>query len=807
MRQDLRYAWRALGRDRGFAATAILTLALGIAANTAIFSVINSVLLRPLPYKEPERLVVIREILGPLKHLYPVLPANAGHMLEWRKQCSSCEQIAAIRSIQFNLTGAGEPELVGGARVSANLFTLLGIVPQQGRVFVEEEDRRGNDRVAILTDSLWKRRFSSDASLVGRTISLDGHPYVVVGILPPDFRFPRHEQLGALSTLAARTDVFKPLGLEPWEISSPGDYNYAVIARLKPGATPERAQAEIDTAQTSIGARFQYDLRASLVPLQEQMVGNTRRGLVVLLAAVGAVLLIICLNLANLLLARSASRSREAAIRAALGASRARLVRQLMTESLLIAAAGGFLGLLLAYGGLDLLVRSAPIDLPRLEEIRPDARVLGFCLSLAVLTAGLFGFLPAWRLARAEPVEALKAGSHTTTAGARSADLRSTLIGVEVGCGAVLLVTAGLLMSSFARLVNVNKGFPPERLLAVDLLAPATKYPDAEKRIAFFDRVVAGAAALPGVRSAGVASALPLEGETWVDLITLEGDQRPPPERPLANYRFVSAGYFKTIGVPLRAGRLLEESDRKTRAVIVSEVTARRLWPGQNPIGKRFGRGDPKEPPYEIAGVVGDVRVHLQRDPPMMVYVGPWIRSRAKMTLVLRTTADPRAVIGALRAEIRSLDPEVPLANIRTMEEVVSGSVAQRRFQMSLVILFAASALVLACLGIYGVVSYSVARRRAEMGIRMALGAQASDLHRMVVLQGMAPVAAGLAAGIAVALGLGRVLRSLLFEVSPWDPLTYAAVAALLLAVGALACYIPAARATRLDPSRVLRYE
>ncbi|HVP47877.1 MAG TPA: ABC transporter permease [Bryobacteraceae bacterium] len=803
---DLRYSVRALGRDRGFATVAILTLALGIGANTAIFSVVNSVILRPLTYRAPDRLVSIHEVIPKVSNLYPELPVNPLHFLEWRKRCASFEQIAELGTFSPNLTGVGQPEQLDGARVSANFFSMMGVQPQLGRGFLEEEDRPGHGDVVIMSNSLWQRRFGADPSIVGKKITLGGSPHIVVGVLPASFHFPKGKQLDMLMSLPERAEVFKPLALDLKDAENEGNFNYFVVGRLKDGVTRERALAEMNVVQADIAKTFKdkTELKAVLSPLQDKMVGPVRRGLLVLLGAVGSVLLIVCVNLANLSLVRGAARSRESAIRTALGAGRAQLLRQPLIESLLPAVLGGALGVILAGWGLNVLIKSAPVDLPRIDEVRLDSYALAFALAISTITGLLFGVLPALRMTRVVPQEVLKTGGRSSTEGLQGTRLRGLLVSTEVALSAVLLIVAGLLISSFVRLMNVDKGFPAERLLTADLRISATRYKEDASRVDFVRRVLTGVQALPGVGSAAVTNGLPLQGETWVDLIWLPGDTRPMFERLAANSRFVSPDYFKTAGIPLRAGRPFEEGDRKKDLVIVAQRTADQLWPGQNPLGKRLYRGDEKQ--REVIGVVGDVRTSLQQGPVVTVYFPYWEQPLYSTQVLVRTAMDPRSVAAALRSEIWKVDPEIPVP-MKTMDELISIGAAPRRFQMMLVLLFAATALLLASLGIYGVVSYTVAQRTNEIGVRVALGARSADVYRMVLRQGLAPVAFGLIAGVAGALALGRLLSSLLFEVSPADPLTITTVTAALAAVGAFACTVPALRATRVDPMSALRYE
>ena len=802
LRDDLRYAIRTLLRERGFASMAVLSLAVGIGANTAIFSVVNGVLLRPLPYPDPGRLYTIREVVPKLAHLYPSLPVNFSHYYEWRQRCSALESIAIMQGSAPNLTGVGEPELLDGALVSASVFRVLGVRPQLGRGFLDEEDPEGHNQVAVISDALWKRRFQADPAIVGRKIMLNGRPNVVVGVLPPGFQFPDREGMGP------KTDVFQPLGYSKDDFEElTGDFNWAAIARLRPGVTPQRALAALNVIQADICRRIpeKIDLHVSMSSLQEDIVGQSRRGLLVLLGAVGAVLLILCGNLANLSLARAAGRARESAIRTALGAGRSQLVRQALTESLVLALAGGAVGIALAAWGVKVLVNAAPLDLPRLSQVSLDGRVLGFALLISIVTGVVFGILPALRSAAAHPLEALKSGSYTTTEGRGGARVRGLLVAVEAALSAVLLITAGLLIGSFVRLMHVDKGFDIERVLAVHVKIPSNKYTEAPQQAAFFDRLLEKARHLPGVLSAGVASALPLQGETWIDLAGTEGDQRPMFERPMVNVRFVSPDYFRMLRIPFHEGRPFDDSQRNRKVVIISQGTARRLWPGRSAMGRHMLQNETLE---EVAGVTADIRsTSLDKDPVLMIYIPYWQRPRLSAWLLLRSAMDPRGIAAGVRAAIHQVDADVPVPQMETLQEVMSDSVAQRRFQMTLVMLFAAAALALAGFGIYGVVSYSVTRRRTEMGIRMALGADARDLQRMVLWQGIRPVAAGLAAGILCAVAAGRVLSSLLFQVSARDPLTIAGVALVLLAVSAAAALVPAHRATRVDPMNALRFE
>jgi predicted permease len=789
--QDLRYAFRGMRKNPGFAAVAILSLAIGIGANTAVFSLVNGVLIQPLAYKDPQRLYGVREIRPEFAALGPI-PVNPLHAREWANQCPSIEQAALIRGGHVQVAAGGEPASIPGAQVPHNIFTLLGAEPILGRAFVAEEEREGKDHVVVLSESLWRARFNADRSIIGNSVLLDGESYRVIGIVPAWFRLP----------YAKGAEVFRPLVLSQKELARPmGNFNYAAVVRVRGGVSAAQALGEINVVE----ARFKAGLKATLMPVHELFTGRARLGLWMLAGAVSAVLLIVCINLANLLLSRMASRSREAAIRTALGASRGRQFRQVLTESLLLAAFGGALGILFAGWMIRLLVATTTLDIPRLDEVRLDSTVLVFAFCLTLLTGLVFGALPAWRLTRSDPQEALRAGSHTVTAGRHGLRLREVLIGLEVCLSAALLIVAGLLGGSLTRLLQVDKGFDADHVLTVNVGLAGALYADPANRGRFFDRLLAKLSSIPGVQASGFVTALPTLGETWMDPIYLEGATRPDERHPVNN-RYASPGYFRAMNIAMRNGRAFEEGDRGRDVAVLSEKAARLLWPGEpNPVGRRFMGEDDKV--KTLVGIVAEVRADLHRDPPPMAYYPYWQRVPGGGALVVRTTGDPHTAAGAFRTALRSEDAQLPIQAIRAMEEVVDLSVAQRRFQLTLMGVFAASALLVASLGIYGVVAYSVARRRNEIGIRMALGAQRSRVLGLVIRQGMAPVAVGLIAGVAVALFLGRAISGLLFGIQPADALTIAGVTAVLLVVGLLACLIPARRAAGTDAIAALRFE
>ena len=807
---DFRLAARMLRKDLGFSAIAILTLALGIGANTAVFSLVDRVILRPLEYREPGRLYAMHEMVPRFAHIAPVVPINAMHFREWVKNAKSFEGMAMIAGMTLNLTGSGEPERVPAARVSASLFRVLGVQPQAGRTFVDGEDQPGRDAVVVLSDELWRRRFGGDPGVVGQTIQLNGRAQQIVGVLPRDFQFPRLSELYAMTISGERPQIWKPLAIADQDLSDMGDFNYAGIGRLRPGVTASQARGELNAIQAEFAKRIpeKVELRAELTPLQDQITGRASGGLVLLLAAVGAVLLIACVNIANLLLARATARRREMAVRTALGAGAGRLLRQALAESLLLSVSGGLLGMALAYGVIGAIVHYAPVDLPRMSEVQPDGRLLVFNLAVSVAAGLLFGLLPAWRFAHADPQDALKSGARGTTAGRTSGQLRSLLVSVEVGLSTLCLIAGGLLLHSFVKLLRVDKGFEAERVVTVDLNLPPSRYPDLEKRQAFLRTLMEQVSAVPGVAAAGVANLLPLGGEGGNNLVAPEGRNLPTMERPLVDVRTVNPNYLAVMSIPVHAGRSFHESDRGHPVALVSALTAQRIWPGENPIGKRFRIGGDQSALIDIVGVAGDVRgVSLNRAPSSTIYLPYWQRFYGTVSLVVRTASERVAVGSGIRSAIRRIDPELPVPAFRTMDDVVAASVAPRRFQMTLVLLFAAAALLLASLGIYGVVAYSVGQRSAEMGIRMALGAAPGSIRRMVLRQGLTPVAAGLAAGVIGSLALARLLANLLFGVSGGDPLTLSSVVGILTLVAAAATYIPAHRATRVDPASALRQE
>ena len=806
--QDLRYGLRTLVRNPGFTFVAVIALALGIGANSAIFSVVNTVLLRPLPYKDPDRLVMVWE--DDTKGGYPRDTPAAANYIDWRNQNQVFAGMAALADQSFNLTGAGEPERIDGRRVSADLFPLLGVEPQLGRAFTPEEDQPGANRVVIMSHGLWQRRFGADGNIIGKPLTFNGASFTVVGVMPPHFQFPSRE-----------VELWVPIAFTAQEAANRGRHYLQVIARLKPGVTLQQARAEMNT----IAARLQQQhpdqntgLGAAVTPLHEHVAGDIKPALLVLLGAVGFVLLIACANVANMLLARAAARQKEIAVRVALGASRWRLLRQFLAESVLLAALGGGVGLLLAVWGVSLLKTFIPENISQVRAITVDAKVLIFTLLVSLLTGLIFGLAPAAHASILNLNETLKEGGRDSAAGSRGNRIRGLLVVGEVAVSLVLLIGAGLLINSFLRLRNVDPGFRTDNLLTMSVVLPQQKYPDRARRSAFYTELVRRVEALPGVKSAAVANWIPLVRQGDSIGFSIEGRPDPAPgqgKRPTVVTRVVHPHYFRTMGIQFLRGREFGEQDKvdSPAAAVISETMARRFWPGEDPLGKRItpGRPDSTDPDdwVTIVGVVKDVRqFELVADPKPQMYLS-YVQAGffAPRHLVVSTNVEPLSLAATVRKAVWEIDKDQPVSDVSTMEDVLSESIARQRFSMLLLGIFAALALALAAVGIYGVLSYSVAQRTHEMGVRMALGAQRSDVLRLVVGQGLKLVLVGVALGLAAAFVLTRVMSSLLFGVSATDPTTFITISLVLTGVAVLASYIPARRATKVDPMIALRYE
>src|SRR5262245_567416 len=807
--QDLRYGARMLMKNPGFSLIAALTLTLGIGANTAIFSVINGVLLKPLPYAEPERLVAVWEV----RHDGRRGAVSYPNFADWRAQNGVFERIAIYRDTAMALTGGCEPANLRAIVTSPDLFPLLDVRPQLGRGFLPEEEKAGS-RVVVLGHGAWRKYFGADPNLVGRQIKLNGRDFTVVGVMPAGFNFPveaEQADLWVSAAISSERDDPKEESLNEQR----GVHIYEAIARLKPGVTLGAAQTDLETVMGRLRAQYPEDVggdHTAMRPYLNELVGDVERALLTLFVAVGVVLLIACANVASLLLARAIARQREIAVRAALGASWGRIVRQLLTESLLLATVGGVAGLLLATWGVDLLKALSPADLPRMQDVRLDGRVLAFTLLVSMLTGLVFGLIPALRAARADLNEALKEGGRGGESSRRNL-LRSALVVAEVAMAMTLLVGAGLLINSFVRLQRVNLGFDPHQVLTLRVELPETRYREGRQIINFNQEFLRRVERLPGVRSAAMVFKSPLSGDPST---TFEVEGQPPDKshRLYAGARVSTPGYFRTLGVPFVSGRAFSERDEEKSApvIIINETLAERYYPNQNPIGKRL-RPEiaiaPGGPPWrEIIGVVGAVRHGGPGKEPRPEFFLPHTQMPfLSLTTVVRVAGDPLAIVGAVRNEVRALDGELPVDRVKTLDQYLTESVAQPRFNTLLLALFAGVAMTLTTVGLYGVMAYSISARTREIGVRVALGARRHDVLRLVISQGMKLTLIGVAIGLVAALALTRLMAGLLFGVAPTDPATFALIALLLAGVALLACYIPARRATKVDPMVALRYE
>ncbi|HBB94001.1 MAG TPA: hypothetical protein DC054_01305 [Blastocatellia bacterium] len=798
--KDLRYGIRSLLKQPAFTLVAVSTLALAIGGNSAMFTVVNAVLLRPLQYPEASRIVVLEGINPPrgITQSNMSIPDFAN----WQNQNQVFEQMAGFIAGGVLLNNGDETERVHGTAVTADFFNLFRTPSLRGRTLQPDDAQAGRDPVAVLSFGLWQRRFGANASIVGSKVTINGKATTIVGVMPQGFDYP------------SQSETWVPLPLDPAKEARDNRF-INVIGRLKPGVSVSQAQAQLDTINQRLAQSYNETNRGwtvKVTSLQDRLVSDVRLSLLVLLCAVAFVLLIACANIANLLLARATARQKEMAVRTALGASRLRIIRQLLTESLLLSFFGGGFGLLLSFWLTRLLIVLSPANTPRFDEIRPDTRVFIFTIALTLLTGLIFGLAPALQASRSDQSEALKEGSRGNAGGARSNRVRGLLMVAEIAMSFMLLVGAGLLIKSFMHLREVTPGFNADNVLTMRISVPPGKFPAGEPRLQFFQQAIDRVHSLPGVQSAGMVLSLPLGGDTfnvWRGYIR-EGRPATPEENGDAAFLAATPDYFQTLQIPLMAGRNFNDRDveNSTKVVIVNETMARKLWPGQSPLGKHITIWRDEKFPREIVGVVGETKASLDNEPGEQMYV-PYGQdaSWGSMSFVVRTSGDPANAAAAVRNEIRSLDKGAPVFNVRPMNDVLATSVAPRRTPMLLLSAFAGAALLLAMIGIYGVTAYYVTQRTQEIGIRMALGAQMSDVLKLVLKGGMALALFGIVAGFAGAFAVTRWMTTLLFGVKPTDVLTFIAVSISLLVTALLACYIPARRATKVDPLVALRYE
>jgi putative ABC transport system permease protein len=800
--QDVRYGFRMLLKSPAFTLVAVAALALGIGANTAIFSVVNGVLIRPLPYKDVDRILTVWE--QDTKTGKKEDGASPANFLDWREQNQVFERLATAEPYGHTLTGSNEPERFRSWLVSEGFFEILKVQPLYGRTFLPEEHQAGNSRVVIMGASLWRQRFGADPGLVGQSLMLNGQPHTVVGIMPSEFEFPSGRVMWAPMVFR---DSYK---------QDRGSAYFKVIGRLKDGITREQARQEMAAIQSRLAEQYPQDIKERsvvIVPLAEQMRAQSRPALLLLLGAAGFVLLIACANVANLLLARGAERQKEFAIRSALGAARARLIRQLITESVALALMGGLSGMLLARWGVDLVLAVSPGNLPRNTEIGFDGRVLFFALAMSALTALVFGLAPAIQFSKPDLQQALKEGGRAAADSSARHRLRNALVVSEIALALTLLVGAGLLIRSFARLLQVDPGFAADKAVSLEVhVWGSSRTP--QQRAAFFEQTIDRISALPGVQSAGAVSALPFHDNS-IDItgtFTIEGQPQPlPGQEPSAFLTAATTDYFTAMGIPLRRGRLSTRFDREGAqpVVLISETLARRFFPDEDPVGKKIRLGFVGEPrTREIIGIVGDARHEgLDSDPRAEIFLPHLQEPYGSMTYIVRTSGDPSLLLQAVKNEVWAVNKNLPFSSVATIDDLVSRSLGERRFNLLLLGSFAAIALTLASVGIYGLISFSTSRRTHEIGVRMALGAQTGDILRMVLREGMTLAIIGVGLGLAASIALTRLLSSFLFGVSATDPLTYAGVSLGLVAVALIACYVPARRAMKVDPMVALHYE
>jgi putative ABC transport system permease protein len=814
MWKEIQYSFRALFKTPAFAVVAIATLALAIGANSAVLSLVNALLIRPLPYQAPQELVLLWEQFR--AQGLERIPVSAPEYLDYEKQIRSFDRMAGFNYESFNLSAGGNPERIQGAVVSPSLFDLLGIKPSHGRTFAANEFGAGHDDVIVISARLWQRRFNSDPALIGNKLLINRRSFTVIGVMPASFEFPLPLFNIQGGQFAERADIWKPIAFTEDELKSRGSRSYGIIARLRPGVSRGQAQAEVDTLVANWKRQFRDNYSADtgfdgkLYPLQDQVVGGMRKGLLILMGAVSLVLLIACANLATMMLARAGARERELAIRVALGASPLRLLRQLLTESVLLALLGGIAGVLLAVWGLDLLRALGAQTVPRLREVNLDTTVLAMTFIVSVGTGILFGLLPALASAKPELTEALKEGGRGSTSGARRNRLRNALVVAEVSLALVLLISAGLLMKSFVRLQNVSPGFNPHNVVTMELALPQLKYPRGKPVIDFYAELLRRIKSIPGVESTALTSILPLSGSNSDNSFIVEG--RVPGQTgvyPDEEVRIVTPDYFRVLQTPLLKGRFFSEADSADApgVLIVNQAFAKKYWPNEDAVGKRIAYDESNPKWITVVGVVGDIKHRgLDVDPKPEQYQPHAQRAYREMILTVRSSQNPSALLPIIRREVHAFDPEQPIANVRTLDQVIADSIAPRRLSVVLLGVFAAIALLLAAVGTYGVISYLVVQRTHEIGVRMALGAQRNDVLALVVGHALKLVGIGTAIGLVLALFSTRALSAMLYNVGAFDLTTFGLVTFVLAAIALLASYIPAVRATRADPMIALSH-
>ena len=805
---DLRDSVRGLRRDAGFSATVILTLAVTIGATTAAFSIVNGILLKPLPFPEPERLVAIREIWREVSLGAATIGVNQRHFEHWRQHSQLFHSMAEFITLPANLTSGGPAAQITAVKAGGSLFDVLGETAAVGRLLASEDDSPGSADVTVIGDALWRQRFGGATDVIGKAIVIDGRPYTVVGVLRPSFRLPERQRL------AANIDAVIPMRID---VGWVGDHNNAAVGRLKTGVTIQEAQAELEVLQRQVGemataeSQQRVTLSAVVRPLTDSIVGGARRGVVVLFVALLAVLAIACSNLTNLALIRALARSRDVAIRSALGAGRAHIVTRAMLDFVLLAGAGGGLGVWLAYAAIRLFVNTAPIDLPRIEEVTLDGRVIAFAAALTGLTGLLVAILPVLHLDNHDPQAALRGAPAAAGQAPAAVRARNVLTGLQIALTVTLLTVTGLLGTSLLRLLDVDYGFTTDRVLSVSVALPPSRYADDRSRIDAFDRITAGVKSLPGVRSVSTTSLLPMRGEGQVNFVVAAGTNVPRSEQPSANFRFVGPEYFSALQLPVQRGRMFSLADRdsgRPMPAVVSTSLAERLWPGQDALGREFSRGIDGEAGFEVIGIAADARTtSLERTPPLMVYLPYWWRTRTTLSLLVKTDVEPLTLAPSIRRALDQIDPEIAIGDTRPLQRAVDAATAGRRYQARLFVVFGAVALLIATVGVYGVTAYGVSRRRREMNIRVALGARRGDVLALLMQQSLYAVIPGVIAGIAGALAIGKAVASLLFEVQPNDPAVLGTAAIVVALTAFTASMIAARGGLSLNPAAALREE